>query len=392
MPKSWFRFSEPACVSRRNVGGSTLAIRQRFTFLSWILILGIAQHSLPGQEPSSPSVLRDHTDVTCFDAGSGKPSLIQSEADWIRRCRDIQDNVARVMGELPERSGLPRVAFEILETQLLDGSLVRQKIRYATDLPERVPGSFVTAYLFLPSESKSRRCPAVLCLHQTNAMGKEEPAGISGKQNLSYALELAQRGYVTLAPDYPSFGEYSYDFAENADWPSGSLRAVWDNMRGIDLLQQLDEVAKDRIGCIGHSLGGHNAIFTAFHDPRIQATVSSCGFTRFHKYYQGDLTGWTSLRYMPRIAQEFGNSPDRVPFDFPELVASLAPRAFFTSSPVGDGNFEVSGVRDTIASAQRIYHLLNADAKLQAIYPDCEHDFPPEARLQAYAFLDEQLR
>ncbi len=392
MSKSWFRFGVYECVSPRVVVGTTLSIQHRFTFLSWMLILGIGELTLFGQEPSSSSILRDHTDVTCFDAGGGKPSLIQSESDWVRRCKDVQHNVARVMGELPNRSGLPNVAFEILEKQTLDGSLVRQKIRYATDLPERVTRTVVTAYLFLPSESKSRRFPAVLCLHQTNSMGKEEPAGINGKQNLSYALELARRGYVTLAPDYPSFGDYSFDFKENSDWPSGSLRAVWDNMRSIDLLQQLEEVAKDRIGCIGHSLGGHNAIFTAFHDPRIQATVSSCGFTRFHKYYQGNLAGWTSPRYMPRIAQEFGNSPDRVPFDFPELVASLAPRAFFTSSPVGDGNFEVSGVRDTIASAQGIYHLFSADAKLQAIYPDCEHDFPPEARLRAYAFLDEQLR
>ena len=25
-------------------------------------------------------------------------------------------------------------------------------------------------------------------------------------------MQLAERGYVTLAPDYPSFGEYKYDF------------------------------------------------------------------------------------------------------------------------------------------------------------------------------------
>ena len=54
--------------------------------------------------------------------------------------------------------------------------------------------------------------------------------------------------------------------------------------------------------------------------------MSNCGFTRFHRYYGGDLTGWTSDRYFPRIATEYGKDPDKVPFDFPGLIAALAPR------------------------------------------------------------------
>ena len=33
--------------------------------------------------------------------------------------------------------------------------------------------------------------------------------------NMGYAPELARRGYVVLCPDYPSFGDYAYDFAED---------------------------------------------------------------------------------------------------------------------------------------------------------------------------------
>jgi dienelactone hydrolase len=266
--------------------------------------------------------------------------------------------------------------------------LVRKKIEYDTE----TDAPAIRAYLFVPVRPKGERLAAALCLHQTNAMGKEEPAGIQGLPNLAYALELAERGWVTLAPDYPSFGEHAYDFASHTKWASGSLKAVWDNMRAIDLLQQLDGVDPDRIACIGHSLGGHNAIFTAFHDARVRATVSSCGFTRYHKYYGGNLTGWTSARYMPRIASEFAKSPDRVPFDFPELIASLAPRAFFTSSPIHDANFDVSGVRESIEAAQLVYALMNANDRVEGIFPDCEHDFPPEARQRAYAFLERSMR
>ena len=52
--------------------------------------------------------------------------------------------------------------------------------------------------------------------------------------------------------------------------------------------------------------------------------VSSCGFCSFAKYYGGNLKGWTSNRYMPRIASEYVTDPGRVPFDFTEVLAAIA--------------------------------------------------------------------
>ena len=80
-----------------------------------------------------------------------------------------------------------------------------------------------------------------------------------------------------------------------------------------------------------------------------------------------------------------------MPFDFPELIAGLAPRAFLAVAPVEDGNFEVTGVRETIQVARTVYQLYEQEAALQAIYPDAQHDFPDEARKTAYQFLDQQL-
>ena len=193
-------------------------------------------------------------------------------------------------------------------------------------------------------------------------------------------------------PDYPSFGEYAYDFAPKHGYISGTMKAVYDNIRAVDLLQSLPQVDPQRIGCIGHSLGGHNTMFTAVFEPRIKVMVSNCGFTRFHKYYGGRLRGWTSQRYMPLIASRYGNNPDRVPFDFTEIVAAFAPRPFLASAPMRDSNFEVSGVKDAVAAAKPIYALYGKGKNLQANYPDCGHDFPPAARKTAYEFLDKHLR
>ena len=170
------------------------------------------------------------------------------------------------------------------------------------------------------------------------------------------------------------------------------MKAIWNNFRAVDLLESLPQVNRDRIGVIGHSLGGHNAMFTAVFDERLKAVVSSCGFTPFHDYYGGKVAGWTSDRYMPRIRDVYGNNADKIPFDFYEIVAVLAPRGFFSNSPVNDSNFDVQGVRKAFAKAGEVYGLLDAAARLTLTTPDAPHDFPEAERQAAYAWLDSVLK
>ena len=234
----------------------------------------------------------------------------------------------------------------------------------------------------------------MLCLHQTTGIGKGEPAGLGGLENLHYAQELARRGFVCLVPDYPSFGDYPYDFkTQGAHYDSGSMKAIWNNVRAIDVLETLPEVDPDRIGCIGHSLGGHNTLFTAAFDSRIRAAVTSCGFTAFHDYYKGDLQGWTSDRYMPRIRDVYSNDPIKVPFDFHEVLSAIAPRSIFVNAPVSDNNFEVGGVRKVVAEAMKAQKAYGQQAgEIVARYPECGHDFPDEIREEAYQWLEVRLK
>lgn len=328
----------------------------------------------------------EHQDLSYYLDASGKKQPIKTSADWNKRREHIAAWMQTVMGPLPKPEKPVPLDLKV-EEEVTIGELTRKKISYHTDSTERR----VKAYLYLPKVGQASQ-PAVLCLHQTINIGKSEPAGLGGSPNLHYALHLAQRGYITLAPDYPSFGEYPFDFAPQHGYTSGSMKAIYDNVRAVDLLQSLPAVDKDRIGCMGHSLGGHNTMFTAFFEPRIKCLVSNCGFTRFHKYYNGALKGWTSSRYMPLIDSRHHNNPDEVPFDFPEIVAAFAPRSFLASSPIGDSNFEISGVRDAIAAARPIYELHGAPDALQANYPNCAHDFPEDVREVAYKFFDKHLR
>jgi dienelactone hydrolase len=347
-----------------------------------LLLECIAVSQLQAQQ-ASPPLYRDKGNLLVYVDAQGKEQPVKTPADWARRRAHVLAAMQLVMGPLPDPSRKVPLDPQVLEEVELP-KVVRRKITFAAEKDDRVP-----AYLLVPKGLRGK-APAMLCLHQTIPIGKGSPAGLGDAPNRHYALELAERGYVTLAPDYPNFGDYQIDVYARG-YASATMKGIWNHMRAVDLLQSLPEVAPDRIGCIGHSLGGHNTLFLAAFDERIQVAVTSCGFNSFPKYMGGDLTGWSHRGYMPRIASEFGKDARRMPFDFPEVLAALAPRACFINAPLRDDNFEVSGVRDCVAAATQVYALLGAADRLVAVYPDAPHDFPPAIRQAAYAFVDKAL-
>ena len=267
---------------------------------------------------------------------------IKTRVEWGYRRWQILGNMAKVMGDLPTSDRRVPLDISIESRQQAEG-YQRIRLSFAVEPGDRVP-----AYLLIPDQLTAP-APALLCLHPTHVLGKAQICGLGGEPSRFYAHELAQQGFICLAPDYPSFGDYPFDFAAWSDrYCSGTMKAIWNNVRALDLLESWPGVDKDRIGCVGHSLGGHNALFTAAFDQRIRAVVTSCGFTAFADYYEGDLTGWTSARYMPRIGEAVGSDPARMPFDFHEVLAAIAPRPVFISAPLGDDNFAVGGVRKSV--------------------------------------------
>jgi putative membrane-bound dehydrogenase-like protein len=340
------------------------------------------------QQPTSPKYA-DHAHVMVYRDSDNREHPVTSPADWLKRRAHIIAGMEQAMGPLPDLSKLPPLDVRIDESQTVKGEgYTRLTLSYVAEEGDRVP-----AYLYLPSDRpRDERLPAMLALHPTGPMGKGIVDDAGPKPNRGYGKELAQRGYVVLAPDYPSFGDYKqYDF-KNDKYLSGTMKGIVNHIRGIDLLQARPEVDPKRIGAIGHSLGGHNAMFVGVFDERLKVIVSCCGWTPFHDYYGGKIAGWTSDRYMPRLKYVYMLDPGQVPFDFYEVVAALAPRAFFSVSPEHDSNFDVAGVRKAEPEARQVFHLFGADENLQIRYPDCEHDFPDDMRSAAYAFVDKVLQ
>lgn len=318
---------------------------------------------------------------------------VQTTADWQQRRAEILRGMQTVMGALPGPE--KRCPLDVkVEGEADCGSFVRRAITYQAE-----PGSRVPAYLCIPKTALAGRtlCPAILCLHPTDAhIGNGVVVGLGGKAHRQYARDLAERGYVTLAPAYPLMAKYQPDL-QQLGYVSGTMKAIWDNIRALDVLAALPFVRHDGFGAIGHSLGGHNAVFTAGFDERIVAVVSSCGLDSFTDYMGGAATvwvpekGWCQQRYMPRLLEYAGRRAE-LPFDFHELIGALAPRHVFISAPLQDKNFQWQSVDRVVAAASQIYKLYGQPDHLRVAHPDCPHDFPDEMRAIAYQLFDSVLK
>lgn len=324
-------------------------------------------------------------------AGATHP--VRSLDDWQLRRAEILRGMQAVMGPLPGAE--KRCPLDIQVSAETDcGSYVRRLISYQSEPHSRTP-----AWLCIPKIALDRQAvvPGVLCPHPTNnKIGHDVVVGLGGDPGRAYAQELAERGYVTIAPSYPLLAKYQPD-VRGLGYQSGTMKAIWDNIRALDVLDSLSYVQHGGYGAIGHSLGGHNTVFTAVFEPRIVAVVSSCGLDSFVDYKHGDPAnwqpekGWCQLRYMPRMA-DYAGRLDQIPFDFAELIGALAPRPVFINAPLRDSNFQWQSVDRIAAAAGDIYRLYGQPDKLRVEHPDCEHSFPDEMRAVAYEVLDKALK
>ncbi len=358
-----------------------------------VLVLGMI-NGAPAVGGESDRLPRENL-LLCHDEHADVQP-VRSPDEWRIRRDAIKKGMHQVMGPLPDRRRLAAVELEVKVVEEVDaGSYVRRLITFQSEPHSRTP-----AYLCVPKDvvAGDKITAGVLCLHPTdNVVGHKVVVGLGGRPGRQYAAELAERGYVTIAPAYPQLANY-WPHLQRLGYVSGTMKAIWDNMRALDVLAAHRAVdATLGFAAIGHSLGGHNAIYTAVFDERIAVVVSSCGFDSYLDYYGGDEAnwyfgkGWCQIRYMPRMSNYRDRLHD-IPFDFHELLGAIAPRPVFINAPLHDGNFRWRSVDACVDAARPVYDLLGGEGRLRVRHPDCGHDFPAELRREAYEFIDAALR
>jgi dienelactone hydrolase len=299
-----------------------------------------------------------------------------SAGGWNEHRRQIERLWTEFLGDMPlER---PPLNGRVLHTEQAPAFL-RRRITY-----EAEPGVPVEAYLLVPKEGK-RPFPAMVVFHSTVDYTIRQPAGLEGPADKHIGVHLAERGYVALCPQ-----NYIWDYGglkwmdavakvkrDHPDW-KGMTKMIWDGMRAVDYLCSLDYVDKKRIGCIGHSLGGKEALFLPAFDPRIKVTVSSEGGIGL------SFSNWEAEWYL---------GPDIRKPDFPlennQVLALIAPRPFLLlggDSADGDKSWPY------ILNVKPIYDLLGASGAIAFFNHKQGHAYPPEAQKRAYEWIDHWLK
>jgi len=287
----------------------------------------------------------------------------------------------------------------------------RLLIDYAVGESERTP-----AYLLIPEPARPApdrpsegapptRCPGILAIHQHAGqffLGKSEPAGLSANPMYHYGLELCRRGYIVLCPDLPGFedrrppeyrraegtapdgGDYERFLATRLLLEGSSLKAryTFELVRGLDLLQSLEIVDKDRLGVIGHSLGGQETFWLTWFEARVRAAVCSCGLGTL-KTLLRDQINHNMAMYLPGLLRVA---------DMDALVADLAPCPFMLTAGEEDRIFPIDGVRQIVAAAQAAYTRAGVPDQFRAILFPGGHGFPQAVRDEAFRFLDRWLK
>lgn len=299
-------------------------------------------------------------------------------------------NPGRVFRRLVGRyADSPPLELVELETHELPG-YVRRKVEYTGARGDRI-----RAYLLVPKKLRRRR-PAVLALHQHAGeyfRGKSEVVGESGNPEQAYAAELAERGFVVLAPDSVCFQERQDPDLKDGDFErfvfteeilAGSSmvrRMMADIGRAVDVLAGLQEVSSRRIGCIGHSMGAMQTWLAMAYDRRIKAGVSSCGVSTYEAFLAHKINHCFVL-YVPGATAVM---------DVGDIVGAIAPRAYLALAGAEDSIFPVQGARRAVDVAHRYYQAKDRPERLDlGIYP-LGHRFTEEMRRRAYDWLERHL-
>jgi pimeloyl-ACP methyl ester carboxylesterase len=197
-------------------------------------------------------------------------------------------------------------------------------------------------------------------------------------------LALVRAGYAVLAYDQSGFGSRMSETGPFYDrYPRWSRmgRMVEDARAAIDALEKDSLVDGQRIYLFGYSMGGAVGLYTAALDPRVKGVVSICGFTPMRTDTAARGTGGVA-RYsyqdglIPRLGFFVGHEA-QIPYDFDELLATIAPRPVLVMQPQLDRGATPGDVHAAVEQARKVYSLYGAAGKL-GLYEPWDYNRLPE--------------
>lgn len=309
------------------------------------------------------------------DAVGGK---IQNLEDWEVRRSEIQKWWLDFLGPLPgSRTAVPKL--EVLAEDRV-GEVIRQLVRYEIE-----PGLESEGYLLKPARNAGEKLPGVVVFHSTVNHSIRQPAGVQGRPEKAFALQLAQRGFVSFCPRnflWPdnrriAVQEQTARFQKRHPRTKGMGKMLHDGIVALNILGAQPEVDANRLGAVGHSLGAKEVLYLAAFDERVKVAVSSEGGIGTH------FSNWEAPWYL-------GDTIKRADFEHEhhELLALAAPRPFLL---IGGESADGDRSWPFIEAALPIHKLYTSGARLGFYNHRKGHGVPPEAEGRVYQWLETYL-
>ena len=309
--------------------------------------------------------------------------------------QQLLTELKQALGPMPKPVPLnPEITEEIIEDGLV-------KHRVILNFEEFMSAP---ALVYIPESALNKPAPAILCNHGHGDYGKDSVMGIRSSSNLQrsaeiesmnfdYGLQMAKHGYVTMAIDWRGFGErndrgHTYPSRDqcNVHFIRGSLMGInllaldlFDGLRCIDYLYELDCVDSNRIGTMGLSLGGTMTTWIAMMDDRVKAADVICYSCRFKNFAVGD-ANFCGSQFMPGL---FGLC------DVPDLHGLIAPKPLLAEIGVYDECFNIDEALDCSREVAKIYKAAEVPENYEVDLFEGSHSF---AGNKAFGFFDKHLK
>ena len=309
---------------------------------------------------------------------------VETLDQWKAKRESYRKDLLEMLGldPLPERTDLKATVTGTQDHELF----TVEKLHYQSR-----PGLYVTGNLYVPKGLKEP-VPAILyvCGH-----GRVKKDGISYGNKVHYQHHpgwFARHGYVCLVIDSVQLGEiegihhgtYDHDmwWWNNRGYTPAGVEA-WNCVRALDYLQSRKEVDPERIGVTGRSGGGVYSWWIAAIDQRIKAAVPVAGITDVQNHVvDGCVEGHCDCMF---FVNTYG-------WDYPLVVALVAPRPLLIGNSDNDSIFPIDGVKRTYEKARKIYKLYGAEENVALLVTSGGHNDTPELRMPAFRWFDKHLK
>jgi dienelactone hydrolase len=202
-----------------------------------------------------------------------------------------------------------------------------------------------------------------------------------------YAHQLAEAGYVVLAPDLREFGERADWAPADRDRCDANLAAavaagrvpmadnLFDLMAGIDVLSDHALVDPSRISVVGFSYGGTMALLLAAWDTRVRAAMVSGYFSSWRAAHRVpyNLCGSQVLFGMLGLIEHV------------DLGALVAPRPLLIETGTDDPLFPLAAATGSVAALRTVFDAMRAPGHaLEHHVFEGEHRFDGETMLDFF--------